>query len=443
MEGKDLTQGNLLTNMIKFCIPLFITNLLNSMYNLVDGIWVGRLVGDIGVAAVTNCWPITLIASSILSAIAVSASIMVAQRYASTEQEKIKNIITPIYIVSILLALVTNASLIMTLDFWLNLLNTPVEIFAISKQYLVICLIGYIFYFLAFTIVESIRATGNSKVPMVMLALTNILNIILDPIFILMGLGIAGAALASSVAMVFSLVVTLIYISKKSKLLKFNKKFIRLKKDFLKEFFKLSIPMMFAELSTIYTILLEVYVSNSLGVEGSTAYGIVSKLQSFFYTLGISIKSMITIVIAQFIGKRALDMLSTVMKNGLKIILIPTILIAIFVIFGSRWFCSIFTTNAEVIEMAISYLNIVGIAFILIPLCQLMMGFVLGTGNTRFSFVTLTIASVVEVILLLWIKSTYNNPLLALGVSILAWYITDIIFCTGYYFFNKNKNVTC
>ena len=440
MEGKDLTQGNLLTNMIKFCIPLLITNLLNSMYNLVDGIWVGQLVGDEGVAAVTNCWPITLIASSILSAIAVSASIMVAQRYASTERDKIKDIITPIYIVTVLLGILTNGILISTLDFWLNLLNTPVEIFDVSKQYLVIYLLGYMFYFLAFTIVESIRATGNSKVPMILLALTNIVNIILDPILIVMGLGIAGAALASAISMVFGLIINLIYISRKSTLLKFNKKFVKLKKDFLKEFFKLSIPMMFAELSTIFTILLEVYVSNSLGVIGSSAYGIVSKLQSFLYTLGISIQSMITVVSAQFIGKKAFNELGRVIKNGLKIISIPTILIVIFVIFASRWFCTIFTENEKVIEMAISYLSIVGIAFVLIPLCQLLMGFILGTGNTKFSFITFFIASVVEVILLLWINNTYGKPLFALGLSISAWYVTDIIFGIIYYCIYRYKN---
>ena len=440
MEGKDLTQGNLLTNMIKFCIPLFITNLLNSMYNLVDGIWVGQLVGDEGVAAVTNCWPITLIASSILSAIAVSASIMVAQRYASTEREKIKEIITPIYIVAVLLGIITNGILISTLDIWLKLLNTPVEVFEISKQYLIIYLIGYMFYFLAFTIVESIRATGNSKVPMILLALTNIVNIVLDPILILMGLGIGGAALASSISMVFGLIINLIYIRKKSSLLKFNNKFIKLKKEFLKEFFKLSIPMMFAELSTIFTILLEVYVSNGLGVVGSSAYGIVSKLQSFLYTLGISIQSMITVVSAQFIGKKAFNELGKVIKNGLKIIFIPTILIVIFVIFCSRWFCTIFTENEQVIQMAISYLSIVGIAFILIPLCQLLMGFILGTGNTKFSFITFFIASVVEVILLLWINNIYRQPLFALGISISAWYVTDIIFGIIYYCIYRYKN---
>lgn len=439
MEGKDLTQGNLFANMVKFCIPLLITNLLNSMYNIVDGIWIGRLVGDEGVAAITNCWPITLIASSVLSAIAVTASVMVAQRFASTEQQKIKNIITPIYIVATLLGIITSAILIITSDMWLKLLNTPEEILLISKQYLIVYLIGYIFYFLAETIVEAIRATGNSQAPLVLLTITNIVNIILDPIFILMGLGVVGAAIASATAMLFGLLMNLLYIHKKTKLLKFNRKFMRLKKDFLKETFKLGFPMLFAELSTIFTIMAEVYVSNSLGVVGSSSYGIVSKLQSFFYIIGSSIKSMITVVVAQFVGKHALEALSKVMKNGVKIIVIPTVLIALFLLFGSKWFCGIFTTNEEVINMAIDYLKIVGIAFVLIPLSQLMMGFVLGIGNTRFAFITLSIASVVEIVILVVIQSYYNLPLVALGVSILAWYIVDILFCVCYYFSKKSE----
>ena len=441
MEGKDLTKGNLFFNMVKFCIPLLITNLLNSMYNIVDGIWVGRLVGDEGLAAVTNCWPITLIASSILSGIEVTASVMVAQRYTSSEPNKIKNIITPLYIISILLGTITSMFLIVTVNILLKLLNTPEEIFLISKKYLIIYLIGYIFNFFAYTIIESIRATGNSKTPLLLLTLTNFVNIVLDPIFILLGYGVSGAALASATSMVFELIISLIYINRKTKLLKFNRKYMKITIAFLKETFKLAIPMMFAELSTILTIMVEVYISNSLGVVGSSAYGIVSKLQSFFYVVGASIKSMMTVVIAQFIGKKALAQISMVMKNGLKIIIIPTFLIAVFLIFCSKWFCSIFTVNKQVIDTSINYLKIIGIAFVLIPLCQMLMGFILGTGNTKFSFITFFVASIVEIVILFGIQYNFNKPLLALGISIIAWYITDIIFGICYYFSKKSINI--
>jgi putative MATE family efflux protein len=443
MEGKDLTQGNLISNMIKFCIPLFITYLLNSMYNLIDGIWVGRLVGDEGMASVTNCWPVTLLAASILSAISVTASIMVAQKFASSEREKIKEIITPIYMISVLLGIATSIILIVTLDFWLKILNTPAEILNMSKMYLIIYLIGYIFNFFAYTIVESIRATGNSKVPLVLLTLTNVVNIILDPIFILIGLGVVGASLASAVAMVFELVISLIYVNKKSQLLKFNIKNMKFNKKLLKEVAKLAFPQALAELSTIFTIILEVYVSNSLGVVGSSAYGIVSKLQSFLYSLGSSIKSMMTVVVAQFIGKKAYNELSKVMKNGLKIIVLPTTVIVLFLVFCSKWYCSIFTTSEEVLEMAMSYLRIVVFAFALIPLCLLLIGFVLGTGNTKYFFITFFVASVIEFVILFIMQANGNPPLYSLGISILAWYVTDIIFCLGYYFLKpwKQENV--
>ena len=439
MEGKDLTQGNLLKNMIKFCIPLLITNLLNSLYNIVDGIWVGRLVGDEGMAAITNCWPITLLASSVLSAVTVTTSVVVAQRFASTNRENIKEVITPIYIVAMLLGIITSVVLIITSNMWLKILNTPKEILTISKQYLIIYLIGYVFYFLAATIAEGIRATGNSTIPMILLTTINIINIVLDPIFILLGLGVLGAAVASMTAMIIGLIISLIYITKKTELLKFNIKFIKLKKEFLKEILKLGFPMLFAELSTIFTIMIEVYVSNSLGVIGSSSYGIVSKLQSFFYIIGTSIKSMITIVVAQFVGKKAIHSLNIVMKNGLKIVLVPTVLIALFLITASSWFCSIFTSNEEVIKMAGDFLSIVGFAFTLIPLSQLMMGFVLGVGNTRFAFITLVLASISEIILLTGINSYYNKPLFALGISILSWYIVNIICCSGHYFYEGSR----
>lgn len=214
---------------------------------------------------------------------------------------------------------------------------------------------------------------------------------------------------------------------------------MKFEKTFLKEVFQIGFPMIFAELSTILTIMAEVYLSNSLGVVGSSSYGIVSKLQSVFFIIGSSIKTLMTVVIGQFIGKKAFNELGRVMRNGLKLVAIPTALIAIFLIGCSRWFCMIFTRNEEVIQTSLNFLSIVGIAFVLIPLCQMMLGFVLGTGNTRFSFITLSSASILELILMFGIQFGYQKTLLAMGVSILAWYIMCILCCTIYYFLGNWK----
>lgn len=96
MEGKDLTKGNLLKNMTMLIIPLVFTNLLNSIYNIVDAIWIGNLVGENGVSAITNCYPLTLIVTAISVGMAIATSVLVSQYYGAKEEEKLKSAIRSI-----------------------------------------------------------------------------------------------------------------------------------------------------------------------------------------------------------------------------------------------------------------------------------------------------------------------------------------------------------
>ena len=440
-EGKDLTEGKLFNNMVKFCIPLLLTNLLSSIYNIVDSVWIGKLVGDDGVATVTNCWPIILVASCILSGVTITTSVMVSQQYASVNKQKIKNIITPMYIISIILGIITSIGLIFTADIWFELFNTPTEILKMAKQYIIIYMLGYIFNFFALTIIEGIRATGNSKTPLILLSIAMILNVILDPIFILAGFGVAGTAIATALSMIASLIINLIYIKRKSQLLCFNKKYIKFEKDFIQKSLKIGIPVIIQELATIVTIMIEVNVSNSLGVIGSSAYGIVTKLQQVIWIIGGSVKTLLTVVVGQFIGKGRIQDLKIVMKESLKLIVVPTALIAFFIIFLSRPFCLIFTDNNEVVKAAIQFLSVVGISYILIPLSQNLFGFILGTGNTKYTFFTYVVASAVEVVTILVLQNIYNAPLIVLGIGIASWYITDIILCAIYYLSKHWKKI--
>lgn len=214
-------------------------------------------------------------------------------------------------------------------------------------------MLGHIFNFVAMTIIEAIRATGNSKVPLYILVTIEIANIILDPILINIGLGIKGAAIATAISMILGLILSLIYIS-----LCFNTKYMKLKKEFLLNSAKLGIPMAIQELSTIFTIMLEVNVSNSIGIVESTAYGIVSKLQSVIWVVGGTIRTVLTVIVGQFIGEEKYNDLNLVMKNAIKLIIAPTIIILIFLIICSKPFCEVFSQNEDVLKEAMTFLNV-------------------------------------------------------------------------------------
>ena len=432
LEGKDLTKGNLFSNMIKFCLPLLITNLLDSIYNIVDGIWIGKLVGDEGLAATTNCWPIILVAFSFFAGVTVTTSIIVSQHFASKDREKIKEVINPLYIISVIMGIITATLLIFTENFWFNLFNTPVEVIQDAKAYITIYLIGFIFNFIGFTMISGIRAIGNSKTPLKILAITEITNIILDPILIKLGFGVKGAAIATAVSMLILLVLSYLCI-RKSDLLKFDKKYLKFEKKFLKQVSILGIPMIIQQVTTIFTIMLEVNISNSLGVVGGSTYGIVSKFQEVVWVLGNAINELITVVVGQFVGKNEFNRIKDVMKNGIKLVVLPIILIGLFVIFCSEVFARVFTSNLLVISSSIEYMHIVGIGYTFVPLCQMLYGFVLGLGNTRFSFITSITATITEIIVVLYLNNTTHRVFFSLGVGITMWYAVEIAIFAIYY----------
>lgn len=437
MEGKDLTKGKLLKNMTILLIPLVMTNLLNSIYNIVDGIWIGNLIGENGVSAITNCYPLTLIVASIATGLAVATSVLVSQYYGAKQEEKLKSVMGVAYITTFIIGIVTAILMIATSTIWLKILNTPKEILDITRQYLIIYVIGFIFNYLLTIIMEALRAIGNSKVPLVFVGITTTINLILDPILIKLGLGVAGAGIATLIAMFIGAIIAVLYVNRKSELLKVNFKYLKFTKEYVKPFLKTGLPVIIEEWFIAGVILLEVNISNATGVIGSASYGVVSKLEQVVMVIGASFKTMATVTVGQFIGNKQVKESVKVMKQGLKIVSIPTILIILIVFVFPRQFCKIFVSSEDVISTAIMYLSVVGISHILLPTRQLLQGFILGTGHTKFVLFTSTLASIVEIITIVVLRNTNIDNLVVLGIGILLFVITKIILETIYFFSNK------
>ena len=151
------------------------------------------------------------------------------------------------YISTIFVGIITALFMILTSTLWLKILNTPQEIFDITKQYLIIYVIGFIFNFVLTIIMEALRAIGNSKVPLFFVGISTTINLVLDPILIKLGLGIAGAGIATLIAMVIGTILAIIYVNRKSKLLMINFKYLKLNKELLIQFFKTGFPVIIKE----------------------------------------------------------------------------------------------------------------------------------------------------------------------------------------------------
>ena len=116
-------------------------------------------------------------------------------------EEKIKQIIGVSYLFNTCIAIISVIILKLSLNFWLTIMNTPEEVFNLTNQYLTIYLIGFIFNFIFTIIMEEFRAIGNTKITLVFVAISSILKIILDPIFIKIILVIKGVVLETVITM--------------------------------------------------------------------------------------------------------------------------------------------------------------------------------------------------------------------------------------------------
>ena len=343
------------------------------------------------------------------------------------------------YLLGFIIGIVSVIIMFLTSSIWLKLLNTPTEVFEITRNYLIFYIIGFMFNIVLTIIMEGLRAIGNTKIPLVFVAITSILNILLDPIFIKMGYGVTGTAIATMVSIFIGMIISVIYASKKSNLLKINLKYLKLKKNYIKDILKIGLPITFEEIFLAIVAIFSVGISNQSGIVGSAAYGIGDRYADTIYVISLSFETMATVTVGQFVGNKKVDEIKNIVKQGLKLLILPCFLILIVTFVVPKQFCRIFVKSDDVINLATKYLAIIGIPYIFSPIKKLLQGVIAGTGHTKILMVSICIANVVEILTYIILNKTNMESIVKIGIGALLWLLTDLTICTVYFFSNKWK----
>lgn len=212
---RDMTQGSPLRHIIRFAIPLMIGNLFQQLYNLVDTMVVGYRLGDQAIAAIGA----TVSLYSLIINLAIDLNngygIVVTQRFGAHQQKAMRQAVAGMLELNTLAALLLTAATLAFLDPLLRFMNTPAEIYEHSRDYIFIICAGIpatIAYNMFATI---LRAVGNSRMPLLFLILSSLLNVALDVLFVWgMNAGVAGVALATVVSQFVAAVLSGIYVWK-------------------------------------------------------------------------------------------------------------------------------------------------------------------------------------------------------------------------------------
>ena len=354
-----MTQGNIWKLLITFSIPLIIGNLLQQMYNTADSIIVGNFVGSNGLAAVGSGTALINLIIAFAQGAAVGAGVVVSQYIGADRKDKIKISVHTSICISIILGLILSLLGIFASPSLLIMMKTPKVVLKSSILYLQIYCGGLIFNVIYNMATGILNAAGNSKKPLVYLAIASFTNIILDLLFIkIFKLGVMGAAIATDISQAISCILAIGYLLKVKSDYKLYIKDLKINKETAVKIIKIGLPTAIQNMVISFSNVLVQSSVNAYGATAMAGYAAYLKIDGFNILPVLSISMAVTTFTGQNVGANRLDRVKKGMYSSLIMVLVYTIFIGAVLLIFSHQVLGLFTHSAQVImygQLAMKY----------------------------------------------------------------------------------------
>ena len=384
MAIKELTAGNPFKLIVLFMFPVFLGNILQQFYHLVDTLIVGRIIGINALAAVGVTGPLIFFVISFIFAATQGFTVITAQKFGAKDYPMLKKSFTASLILSGFLTIIITLLSAPFTKPMLILLQTPENILNDADTYLFIMFAGIIatiFYNLSSNIV---RALGDSKTPLYFLIVSTILNLFMDILFVVkFKWGIAGVGWATVAAQAVSTVLCVWYMLWKFPILRVNLSDWKVSWDFMYEHLKIGIPMGIQMSVLSLGIIALQYVLNSFGSVAIAAFTAAVRVEQTFAQLFLALGVTAAVFTAQNFGAKKLSRVNAGVKTSLIISFIIYIFSVLCIWLFSDDMISWFITekNDEMISYANQYLHIMMFFFIFLGLLMIFRNVLQGMGR--------------------------------------------------------------
>ena len=386
MDNKqDFTQGSIFGKMVQFMFPILGAQILQAMYGAVDMLIVGRFGTNAGISAVSTGSSIMNLVTFVLSALASGVMILIGRYLGERRNERIGKLIGSAVAFFLILAAVLMVVLVVFARPIAILMQAPEEAVDLTAQYIRICGVGFVFVVFYNLISCIFRGLGNSKLPLLFVAIACVVNIGADLLLIaVFGMNVAGAAIATIFAQAVSVILSLLIIRKQKLAFTFSRKDIRLGSEAV-AFIRVGAPLALQELLTNISFLALCAFINRLGLDASNGYGIAQKIQSFIMLIPSSIMQCMASFVAQNVGAGKEDRAKKGMLYGMTVGAGIGIVIAALAFFKGDLLASIFSDNPQDIARAFEYLRGFAPEAIITSILFSFMGYF--NGHSRSTFV--------------------------------------------------------
>lgn len=430
----DLTKGPIKKGILKLAFPIFLGNLFQQLYSIIDAMVVGKFCGDNQLAAITNTNPITFLVNGFFIGVFVGAGVIISRYFGQKNHEGIERAIHTNVMFAFIIGILITIFGVLFAPHIPKLMNMDSDYSNYASQYLTIIFSGSLALIMYNCFSGIFNAVGDTKKPLFFLAISSVLNIALDFLFVCaFDMGIRGAGFATVIAQIVSAVISFITLLKINDVHKL--KLRKLKIDFrtLKTIVYLGLP---AGIQNSVTALSNVFIQTNLNTFSSETVagsGALLRLQGLVFIPIISFALAMTTFIGQNLGAKKFDRA----KKGAKFSIITSMIVAetigILMFFFSQYPLHLFSNTAETIKQGALRASVTALFYCFMAYSHCIAGILRGAGKAIIPMLVMLIGWCVVRIAFITIVLNINHDVRLLYMAYpLTWMISSLVFVIYY-----------
>lgn len=440
MKNNDFTSGAILPKLLKFMLPVLFSMFLQALYGAVDLLVVGQFASTADVAAVSTGSQIITTITNLIVSFSMGITVAVGQRIGQRRLDEAADTIGTGIVLFAIIGLVFTIASLFCASVFAGMLQAPAEAFDITVNYVRICGAGFV-VIAAYNLLGSIfRGLGDSKTPLIAVGIACVFNIIGDLIFVaVFHLGASGAALATVLAQLLSVVISFFMIRRTKLPFEFHRTSVKLKKKFTSVIIRIGTPAALQEFLVGISFLVLLAIVNQLGVIASAGVGVAQKVCNFIMLVPISFMQSMTAFVAQNYGAGLIHRAQKALKIGISISFVFGIVMFVITFFRGDILASVFSQDTDTILAAWDYLKAYAIDCLTTCFLFCFIGYFNGIEKTTFVMIQgLCGAFLIRVPFALLVQHMGSDSLFQIGLSIPCSTVLQIILCfIAYFYFNS------
>ncbi len=436
-----MTAGSIRKKIILFAIPVFIGQLFQQLYNTVDSLIVGNLIGRNALAAVSSTGTLTFLVIGFFFGFSMGAGVVIAREIGAQNEEGIEKSVHTTVAMGLFFSLAITIIGVTLSPVMLQAMGTPDEVIGDAILYLRVYFLGCSGMILYNTFVGILQASGDSRHPLLYLITSSLVNVVLD-IFIIavLHMGVDGAALATVLSQFISMFLALRRLHSPKCMVNFHFGKIRFDGKVLKEIIRFGFPTALqGSIIDIANLLIQSYV-NSFGADAMAGIGAYSRIEGFAFLPVISFSMAMSTFVSQNLGAGEKERMRKGIRFGLACTVISIEIIGALIFLLSPVLIELFNSDTEVVYYGVLRAQICAFFYFLMGFSNVSSAIFRGLGKPVAPMLVMLFCwCAVRVVVLFTIGQTYHNILLTCWIYPITWGLSSVTYLIYYAYLHRQK----